>query len=41
MKARQVFAAYDRDVTAEHGWAYCPVCGSGLIRATKCKPAKT
>jgi len=41
MKTHQVFAAYDRDVTAEHSWVYCPVCGSGLIRPTKGEPAKT
>ena len=32
MQARQVFTAYDRASTAEPGWAYCPICGSGLIQ---------
>jgi hypothetical protein len=40
MKTCQVFAAYDRDAPAEHAWAYCPMCGSDLIRATKGEPAK-
>jgi len=29
MKARQVFTAFDRDVS-EHGWAYCSLCGFRL-----------
>jgi len=40
MKTCQVFAAYERDVTTEHGWAYCPLCGSGLTRASKAEPAR-
>jgi len=32
MQARQVFAAYDRASTVGSGWAYCPMCGSGLVQ---------
>jgi 8-oxo-dGTP diphosphatase len=40
MKAYQVFSAYDREITAEHNWAYCPACGSGLIQPAKNEAAK-
>jgi len=41
MQACQVFTAYDRARSAEHGWAYCPACGSGLIQPAKGHTAKT
>ena len=41
MQARQVFTAYDRGFTAEHGWAYCPACGSGLVQPANDEAAKT
>jgi len=40
MQARQVFTAYDRAFTAEHDWAYCPMCGSGLIQPARAEAAK-
>ena len=41
MQARQVFTAYDRGSTAEHNWAYCPACGSGLVQPANDEAAKT
>jgi ADP-ribose pyrophosphatase YjhB (NUDIX family) len=41
MQARQVFTAYDRACAAEHGWAYCPMCGSGLIQRAEGDAATT
>jgi Zn finger protein HypA/HybF involved in hydrogenase expression len=35
METRQVFAAYDREITVEQSWMYCPACGSGLIQLTE------
>jgi NADH pyrophosphatase NudC (nudix superfamily) len=40
METRQVFAAYDREITVEQSWMYCPACGSGLIRLTEGDAAK-
>jgi ADP-ribose pyrophosphatase YjhB (NUDIX family) len=40
METRQVFAAYDREITVEQSWIYCPACGSGLIRLTEGDAAK-
>lgn len=40
MKTCQVFAAYDRSTRAEHDWTFCPMCGSGLIRASEDEAAK-
>ena len=40
METRQVFAAYDREITVEQSWMYCPACGSGLIQLTEGDAAK-